>query len=123
MEQLGWYDPANTGSLNIGQYKDDVMSLAPPVASALLFEGDMGLCWNNMTSDFYDYFQGCEYSDEDVVTLWSIISAWSDMTCFAYVFDDTCSNFLRSEIYNYFYQNYDNSDYYTDISTTYPPNK
>ena len=59
----------------------------------------------------YDYFQGCDYSDEDWSTLIGVIFAWSDLTCFGYIFDDSCSSYLKNEIYYYFGQY---SDYYSD---------
>ena len=71
----------------------------------------MGSCWSNMTSDIYDYFSGCDYSSEDWENLAGIVFVWSDMTCFGYIFDNTCSDYLRNEIYYYFGQKY---DYYSD---------
>ena len=32
-------------------------SLAPSVAASLQWDGAMGQCWSNMTSDVYDYFE------------------------------------------------------------------
>ena len=88
-------------------------SLAPAVSASLQWDGAMGQCWSNMTSDIYDYFQGCDYTSDEWSTISGIIFAWSDMICFGYIFDDSCSNFLRSEIYYYFSQNA-YPDYYTD---------
>merc|ERR1719290_401912 len=64
-EQVGWYEPSNTGWINIAQYKADVESLVPDLSASLQFDGEMGLCWNNMTSDIYDYFQDCDYSSDE----------------------------------------------------------
>ena len=65
----------------------------------------------NSTMDVMEYFEGCDYTDEDWVTLYNIIYAWSDMTCFGYIFNDACSSYLRGEIYYYFSQAYTNGDY------------
>ena len=63
----------------------------------------------NSTMDDANYFEGCDYTDEDWITLYFIIAAWSDFTCFGYIFNDACSSYLRSEIYSYFSQAYTNS--------------
>lgn len=68
----------------------------------------MGECWSNSTSNISDYFAGCDYSDEDWNSLYNIINAWSDMTCFPNIFNDACSIYLRNEIYYYFSQAYTN---------------
>merc|ERR1712223_1236104 len=85
--------------------------LAISALASLQWNGAMGQCWSNMTSDVYDYFEGCDYSDEDWSTLIGVIFAWSDLTCFGYIFDDSCSSYLKNEIYYYFGQY---SDYYSD---------
>ena len=88
------------------------------MSEQLQWYGTMGDCWYNSTSDIYQYFEGCDYTDEDWATLSSIIYAWSDMTCFGYIFNDACSSYLRGEIYYYFSQAYTNSyDDYTDYYT------
>ena len=76
----------------------------------------MGDCWYNATSDIYTYFEGCDYTDEVWMTLSSIIFAWSDMTCFGYIFNDACSSYLRGEIYYYFSQTYTTYNDYTDYT-------
>merc|ERR1711910_300468 len=110
-EQVGWYDLDYLGWITFNLYESDVSSLAPSVAASLQWDGAMGQCWSNMTSDVYDYFEGCDYSDEDWSTLIGVIFAWSDLTCFGYIFDDSCSSYLKNEIYYCFGQY---SDYYSD---------
>merc|ERR1711910_85871 len=63
-EQVGWYDLDYLGWINFDLYESDVSSLAPSVAASLQWNGAMGQCWSNMTSDVYDYFEGCDYSDQ-----------------------------------------------------------
>ena len=78
------------------------------VSEQLQWSGLMGECWSNSTSDIVQYFEGCDYTDEDWSTLYNIIYAWSDMSCFGYIFNDACSSYLRGEIYCYFSQAYTN---------------
>ena len=63
----------------------------------------MGPCWGNSTSDVNEYFADCDYSSEDWNTITNIIFSWADMTCFYPIFLESCTNFLRTEIYNYSY--------------------
>jgi len=113
-ENIGWYNLTSIGYIDFDQYQTDVNSLAPSVSESLSWGGEMGSCWSNMTSDIYDYFSGCDYSSEDWETLAGIVFVWSDMTCFGYIFDNTCSDYLRNEIYYYFGQKY---DYYSDYTS------
>merc|ERR1719481_8476 len=110
-ENIGWYNLTSIGYIDFDQYQTDVNSLAPSVSESLSWGGEMGSCWSNMTSDIYDYFSGCDYTSEDWETLAGIVFVWSDMTCFGYIFDNTCSDYVRNEIYYYFGQKY---DYYSD---------
>merc|ERR1719400_2045102 len=99
-ENIGWYNLSSIGWIDFEQYQQDVDSLPPSVSEQLQWYGMMGDCWYNATSDIYTYFEGCDYTDEDWNTLYNIIFAWGDMTCFGY---------LRNEIYYYFSQAYTNS--------------
>ena len=117
-ENIGWYNLSNIGWIDFELYQQDIDSLAPQVSEQLQWTGMMGECWYNSTMDVMEYFEGCDYTDEDWATLSSIIFAWSDMTCFGYIFNDSCSNYLRGEIYYYFSQAYTNG-YDTDNSYDY----
>jgi len=109
-ENIGWYNLSNgIDMMNFTRYQEDIDSLAPQVSDQLQWNGMMGDCWHNSTQDIFQYFNGCDYSEEDASTLYNIIYAWSDMTCFSYVFNDACSSYLRGEIYYYFSQAYTNS--------------
>ena len=108
-ENIGWYNLSNVGMIDFYQYQEGIDSLAPQVSDQLQWSGLMGECWSNSTTDIVQYFQGCDYTDEDWSTLYNIIYAWSDLTCFGYIFNDACSSYLRGEIYYYFSQAYTNS--------------
>merc|ERR1712020_48118 len=120
-ENIGWYNLSSIGWIDFYQYQEDIDSLPPQVSEQLQWSGLMGECWSNSTSDIVQYFEGCDYTDEDWSTLYNIIFAWSDMTCFGYIFNDACSSYLRGEIYYYFSQAYTNSydDYSSYDYTTY----
>ena len=64
----------------------------------------MGECYANSTSQYeiYNYFEGCDYSDDDWNTLFNIIFSWADMTCFHSIFTSACDDYLRGVIYGYF---------------------
>ena len=115
-ENIGWYNLSNIGWIDFELYQQDIDSLAPQVSEQLQWSGLMGECWYNSTMDVMDYFEGCDYTDEDWTTLYNIVYAWSDMTCFGYIFSDACSGDLRGEIYYYFSQAYTNSYDYTDYT-------
>merc|ERR1712088_733439 len=105
-----WHDALNRRGLNRQDNCHDVADIEQEfytsMSEALGWGGEMGQCWSNMTSDIYDYFAGCDYSSEDWETLTGIVFVWSDMTCFGHIFDSSCSDYLRNEIYYYFGQKY-----------------
>ena len=61
----------------------------------------MGECWRNSTRPFYTFFSDCDYSSEDWTTVTNIISAWGDITCFSRIFQEACTNLIRTEIFNH----------------------
>merc|ERR1712226_1437966 len=100
-EGLGWYNFSSIGWIDFSRYQLDIDSLAPSVSSELSWDGRMGECWRNSTRPFYTYFADCDYSSEDWTTVTNIISAWGDMTCFNSIFQEACTNVIRTEIHNY----------------------
>merc|ERR1712066_505941 len=94
-----WHDALNRRGLNRQDNCHDVADIEQEF-------------YTNMSSDIYDYFAGCDYSSEDWETLTGIVFVWSGMTCFGHIFDSSCSDYLRNEVYSYFSQNY---DYYTTV--------
>ena len=94
--------------INHDQYLADINSLHPAVSYPLQWdgwtEGTFGQCWSDMNVMFNEYFDGCDYSDEDWMRVYNIIYFWSDTMCFDQAFTASCDHYLRDQIYNFFGQ-------------------
>jgi len=104
-ESIGWYnfDFGDITFFDLSLYDQDIGSLAPSVSSELSWSGRMGQCWGNSTIDLNNYFVGRNYTSDDWNTIFNIVNLWAEMTCFYDIFKESCTSFLREEIYNYSY--------------------
>ena len=101
---LGWHDLWEIGVIYLDQYQEDIDSLHPAVSYPLQWYAQFGECWSDTNNEAYDYFQNCEYSDDDWTRVYHIIYFWSDINCFDQAFHDSCNHYLRDQIWNLFGQ-------------------
>merc|ERR1712110_533315 len=116
-----WHEALARRSLN---RQDNCHSVAE-IEQDFLTYAAYGLClWEQIGWYDLDYLGWINFDlyESDVSCLAPSVSAslqwdgaigqcWSNLTCFGYIFDDSCSSYLKNEIYYYFGQY---SDYYSD---------
>ena len=71
------------------------------VMSELDWSSTFGQCWINNTAEVQQYFEGCNYSQEETDNIFNLMYSWTDITCFTQVFSDACTVFLKAEFYSW----------------------